>query len=126
MVMDRTYAIIMAGGSGERVWPLSTAESPKQFLRLLGGKTFLRRTVERIEPLIPIARQIVVAGEAHVARIHEELPELPAANLICEPVGRNTAACIGLASVFLERRDPDAIAVVLPADHYIEDASAFR
>src|SRR3989337_1584809 len=119
-------AVIMAGGSGERFWPLSTPESPKQFLRLLGGKTFLRRTVERIEPLIPIDRQIVVAGEGHVARIHEELPELPAGNLICEPVGRNTAACIGLASLFPERRDPDAIAVVLPADHCIQGASAVR
>ena len=119
------YAVIMAGGSGERFWPLSTPDSPKQFLRLLDGKTLLRRTVERIEPLIPIDRQIVVACEAHVARIHEELPELPAANLICEPVGRNTAACIGLASLFLERRDPDAIAVVLPADHHIEETSAF-
>ena len=124
--MDNLYAVIMAGGPGERFWPLSTPDSPKQFLRLLGGKTFLRRTVERLEPLIPIDRQIVVAGEAHVARIHEELPELPPANLICEPVGRNTAACIGLASVFLERRDPDAIAVVLPADHHIEETAAFR
>src|SRR3989304_1462629 len=95
------YAVIMAGGPGERFWPLSTPDSPKQFLRLLSGKTLLRRTVERIEPLIPIDRQIVVAGEAHVARIHEELPELPAANLICEPVGRNTAACIGFGSPFL-------------------------
>ena len=120
------YAVIMAGGPGERFWPLSTPDSPKQFLRLLGGKTLLRRTVERIEPLIPIDRQIVVAGEAHVARIHEELPELPPANLICEPVGRNTAACIGLASVFLECRDPDAIAVVVPADHHIEETAAFR
>ena len=120
------YAVIMAGGLGERFWPLSTPDSPKQFLRLLGGKTLLRRTVERLEPLIPIDRQIVVAGEAHLARIHEELPELPAANLICEPVGRNTAACIGLASLFLERRDPDAIAVVLPADHHIEETAAFR
>jgi len=120
------YAVIMAGGLGERFWPLSTPDSPKQFLRLLGGKTLLRRTVERLEPLIPIDRQIVVAGEAHLARIHEELPELPAANLVCEPVGRNTAACIGLASLFLERRDPDAIAVVLPADHHIEETAAFR
>ena len=120
------YAVIMAGGPGERFWPLSTPDSPKQFLRLLGGKTLLRRTVERIESLIPIDRQIVVAGEAQAARIHEELPELPEANLICEPVGRNTAACIGLASVFLERRDPDASTVVLPADHYIEETSAFR
>src|SRR3990172_2837989 len=98
MAMDRTYAIIMAGGSGERFWPLSTPDSPKQFLRLLGGKTLIRRTVERIDPLIPIDRQIVVADEAHAARIRRELPELPGANLICEPVGRNTAACIGLSS----------------------------
>src|SRR3989304_6321366 len=120
------YAIIMAGGSGERFWPLSTPDSPKQFLRLLGGKTLLRRTVERIEPLIPIDRQIVVACEGHVAPPLEGVPELPGANPICEPVGRNRAACIGLASVFLERRDPDASPGVLPADHYIEETSAFR
>ena len=119
------YAVIMAGGSGERFWPLSTPDCPKQFLRFLGGKTLLRKTVERIEPLIPIDRQIVVAGEPHVTRITEELPELPPANLICEPMGRNTAACIGLASLFLERRDPDAIAAVFPADHHILEASAF-
>jgi mannose-1-phosphate guanylyltransferase len=120
------YAVIMAGGLGERFWPLSTSDSPKQFLRLLGGKSLIRRTVERLELLVPMERQIVVTGEAHVARIHEELPELPPANLVCEPVGRNTAACIGLASLFLERRDPDAIAVVLPADHHIEETAAFR
>ncbi len=120
------YAVIMAGGSGERFWPLSTPDRPKQFLRLVGAKSLLQSTVERIEPLIPIGRQLVVAGELHAARIREELPELPPMNLIREPVGRNTAACIGLGSLFLERRDPDAIAVVLPADHYIGEISAFR
>ncbi len=120
------YAIIMAGGSGERFWPLSTPDRPKQFLRLVGAKSLLQSTVERIEALIPIDRQLVVAGELHTARIREELPELPPMNLICEPVGRNTAACIGLGSLFLERRDPDAIAVVLPADHHVEEISAFR
>jgi mannose-1-phosphate guanylyltransferase len=124
--MDNVYVVIMAGGSGERFWPLSTPDSPKQFLRLLGGKSLIRRTAERLEPLIPMDRQMVVAGEGHLARIHEELPELPPANLVCEPVGRNTAACIGLTSLFLERRDPDAIVIVLPADHHIEEAAAFR
>lgn len=123
--MGNSYAIIMAGGSGERFWPLSTPDHPKQFLRLLGERSLLRRTVDRIESLIPIDRQIVVVGEQHGARIREELPELPPANLICEPVGKNTAACIGLASLFLEHRDPEAIAVVLPADHHIPEASAF-
>lgn len=123
--MDEVYAIIMAGGSGERFWPLSTPERPKQFLRLLGEKSLLRRTVDRIEPLIPIDRQIVVAGEQHSTRVEEELPDLPPENLICEPVGRNTAACIGLASLFVGRRDPEGIIVVLPADHHIPETSTF-
>jgi mannose-1-phosphate guanylyltransferase len=122
---DHLYAIIMAGGSGERFWPLSTPEYPKQFLRLGDEKSLLRRTVDRIAPLIPIGRQFVVAGEQHAARITEELHDLPQANLICEPIGRNTAACIGLASLFLARRDPEAVAVVLPADHHIVEAPAF-
>lgn len=122
---DHLYAIIMAGGSGERFWPLSTPDRPKQFLRLVGDKSLLRRTVDRIEPLIPIDRQCVVAGEQHAIRISEELPDLPPLNLIYEPIGRNTAACIGLASLFIARRDPDAIVVVLPADHHIIEAPAF-
>lgn len=123
--MRKSYAIIMAGGSGERFWPLSTPDCPKQFLRLVGEQSLLWRTVDRIEPLIPLERQIVVAGEQHAVRISKELPDLPPANLICEPIGRNTAACIGLASLFLARRDPDAVAVVLPADHHIVEAPAF-
>ena len=81
--------------------------------------------MDRIEPLIPLKRQFVVAGEQHAVLISKELPDLPPANLICEPIGRNTAACIGLASLFLARRDPDALAVVLPADHHIVEAPAF-
>ena len=121
---QNVYAIIMAGGSGERFWPLSTPEYPKQFLRLLGGNSLLRKTVERIEPLIPIERQIVVAGKQHAALVREELPDIPSANFLWEPVGRNTAACVGLASLFIERRDPDAVVIILPADHHIPDSSA--
>ncbi|MFQ5801442.1 MAG: mannose-1-phosphate guanylyltransferase [Candidatus Methylomirabilales bacterium] len=124
-MISESYAVIMAGGSGERFWPLSTQDRPKQFLKLFEGESLLRRTVDRIAPLIPIDRQIVVTGTRHAALVEEEVPELPPPNLVCEPVGRNTAACIGLASLFLERRDPDATAVVLPADHHIQETSAF-
>jgi mannose-1-phosphate guanylyltransferase len=123
--MDRIYAVIMAGGSGERFWPLSTPARPKQFLRLIGEKSLLRMTVERITPLVPIDRQVVIAGRQHAVRVEEELPELPPGNVILEPVGRNTAACIGLASLFIERRNPEAITVTLPADHHIPETAAF-
>lgn len=119
------YAVIMAGGSGERFWPLSTPECPKQFLRLSSGKSLLRETVDRIASLVPIERQVVVAGEQHASLVQQQLPELASANLISEPVGRNTAACIGLASLFIERRDPDAVIVILPADHHIPQSTAF-
>lgn len=122
---QRVYAVIMAGGLGERFWPLSTAECPKQFLRLVSGKSLLRNTVDRIGSLISIDRQIVVAGEQHASLVRKELPDLPAANLVCEPVGRNTAACVGLASLFIERRDPDAVIAILPADHHIPNTTAF-
>lgn len=119
------YAIIMAGGSGERFWPLSTPDRPKQFLRFGGEKSLLQETVDRITPLIPIDRQFVVAGMQHVDRIREELPDLPVENLVREPVGRNTAACIGLTSLFVARRDPDAVTLVLPADHHIVGVQDF-
>ena len=123
--MNDVYAVIMAGGSGERFWPLSTPACPKQFLRLLGEKSLLRMTSDRIVPLVPLDRQVVVAGTQHVVRVREELPQLPRPNLILEPVGRSTAACIGLTSLFLEHRDPEAIAVTLPADQHFPETSAF-
>lgn len=120
-----SYAVIMAGGSGERFWPLSTPDRPKQFLQLLGGKSLLRQTVERIESVIPFDRQIVVTGVRHAQLVQEEIPDLPPENLLCEPIGRNTAACIGLASLLIERRDPNAVMVALPADHHIGEAQPF-
>lgn len=120
-----TYAVIMAGGPGERFWPLSTPERPKQFLRFLGGKSLLRQTVERIASFIPFPRQVVVTGVRHARLVQQEIPELPSENLLCEPIGRNTAACIGLASLLIERRDPGAVMVVLPADHHIGDTRSF-
>jgi mannose-1-phosphate guanylyltransferase len=115
----------MAGGSGERFWPMSTPDRPKQFLQFLGGKSLLRQTVERIASFIPLERQIVVTGVRHAQLVRQEIPALPPENLLCEPIGRNTAACIGLASLLVERREPNAVMVVLPVDHHIGETQSF-
>ncbi|MBE9478643.1 MAG: mannose-1-phosphate guanylyltransferase [Chloroflexi bacterium] len=119
------FAVIMAGGRGERLWPLSRKETPKQFLKLLGEQTMLQETVERIAPLIPHEKIYVVVGEEHVGIVHEQLPMLPARNIIVEPGGRGTAPCVGLAALRLSRIDPEGVMVVLPADHVIQDKKRF-
>jgi mannose-1-phosphate guanylyltransferase len=115
----------MAGGSGTRFWPLSRRAIPKQFLALAGPKSLLRETFERLAPIVGAERVWVVAGEAHIRRVREELPEVPAANVLGEPVGRNTAPCIGLAAHRILRRDPAAKVLVCPSDHIVRPARAF-
>jgi mannose-1-phosphate guanylyltransferase len=115
----------MAGGSGTRFWPLSRRASPKQFLALAGPRSLLRETFERLAPLVGPGRVWVVAGEAHVPRVREELPEVPAANILGEPAGRNTAPCIGLAAHRILRRDPGARLLVCPSDHIVRPARGF-
>lgn len=118
------YAIIMAGGSGTRFWPASREHLPKQFLRITGERSMLEETIARIEPLIPQDRISVIVG-----RMHEEVTRRLLAgavvSAIIEPVGRNTAACIGLAALHLKKKDPRAPLVVLPADHFIADQASF-
>jgi mannose-1-phosphate guanylyltransferase len=125
-VNEELYAVIMAGGVGSRLWPRSRANTPKQFLDLLGPRTLLQETVDRIEPLIPLSRILVVAGKDLEAEVHSQLPGLPAENILAEPGPRNTAPCIGLAAVVLQMRDPAAVMAVFPADHSIARASALR
>lgn len=120
------YAVIMAGGVGSRLWPRSRTATPKQFLDLLGRRTMLQETVDRIEPLIPLERLLIVVGEEHAATVRHQVPDLPAENLIVEPGPRDTAPCIGLAAVALQRRDPAAIMATFPADHCIADAVGLR
>ena len=120
------FAVIMAGGRGERLWPLSRNETPKQFLKLLGEQTMLQKTVERVVPLIPLKNTYVVVGREHVGIVREQLPELPTENIIVEPIGRGTAPCVGLAAIRLSRVDPDGVMMVLPADHVIADEERFR
>ncbi len=123
---EHLYVIIMAGGVGSRLWPRSRVATPKQFLDLLGPRTMLQETVDRIGPLIPLARLLVVVTEEHVATVRAQVPDLPEENIIVEPGPRGTAPCIGLAAVVLQRRDPAAIMAVCPADHRISDAAGFR
>jgi len=119
------YATILAGGSGTRFWPVSRVQVPKQFLVLQGTQSLLQATAQRITPLIPPERIYVVTAAHLQAQTVAQLPEIPVANILCEPVGRNTAAAVGLAAWHLMRVDPEALMVVLAADHAIPDAAAF-
>lgn len=119
------YAVIMAGGSGTRFWPRSTKKLPKQFLSLFGEGTMIQNTVNRIEPLIPQERILVVTNDSYVDLVKEQLPDVPGENIVGEPVAKNTAPCVAIAAEMLYKKDPDATMVVLPADHHIENPDAF-
>lgn len=119
------FAAIMAGGSGTRFWPASTASRPKQFLTLFGDRSMLEHTIDRITGLA-CAEHIAVVCGAHHANVAQSLLSDRNATILVEPVGRNTAACIGLAALHFERIDPDEPIAVLPADHFVADVDAFR
>ena len=119
-------ALIMAGGKGTRFWPLSTEEKPKQFLNLIGEETMIQMTINRIKLIIPIERIFVCTGEMYVDLVKEQLPELPDRNIIVEPEGRNTAPCIALSAMVIDRYYKNSNMVVLPSDHLINDEEEFR
>ncbi len=119
------YAVILAGGGGTRFWPASRAGLPKQFLSLDGGAPLLAATRARLGERVPDERVLVVAGESQADLVRGTLPRLPKENLILEPVGRNTLPAVALAAAEIRRRDPDAVQVVLPADHVISPEHAF-
>jgi len=124
--MPRLYALILSGGAGTRLWPRSRRRKPKQFLDLIGDRTLLQETVDRVTEIIPDERIFVVAPPEHRALIHEQLPELRADHVVIEPYPRGNAAAIGLAMAALHAFDPDAVVAVLPSDHVVEKKSAFR
>ncbi|MDI9216999.1 mannose-1-phosphate guanylyltransferase [Clostridium tertium] len=119
-------ALIMAGGKGERFWPMSTEEKPKQFLNLLGEESMLQCTVKRLEEIIPLDRIFIVTAERYTTLIKEHLPNLPEKNIIVEPEARNTAPCIAFSAFYIREFYEDATIVVLPSDHLILDEEKFR
>lgn len=122
----RAYAVIMAGGSGTRFWPLSRRKHPKQLLALFGKSTLLEQTVERIQSVIPPGRIYIFTSELVRAKIVRLLPQIPKDQIVAEPAGRNTAPTIGMAAHEILRRDPDGLMVVLPSDHVIKKPAAFQ
>jgi mannose-1-phosphate guanylyltransferase len=120
------HIVIMAGGKGERLWPLSREGKPKQLLSLGGEKTLLRKTFERVQPLVLPQQIYVVTGSDISEQVRKELPELPKENILVEPFPKNTAPCIGYAATVIAQKNPQAIMVVLPADHSIADEEGFR
>lgn len=124
--MERhAYAVIIAGGKGTRFWPLSRPPRPKQLLRIFSGKSLIRETVDRTVPLFGSRKTLVVTVAEHYDAVRREIPVLPERNFIVEPQGNNTAPCIGLAAVELAGRDPEAVMVILPADHWVSHLNSF-
>lgn len=123
--MHMITGVIMAGGKGERFWPKSRIKMPKQFLKLYGDRTMIQQTVDRLKRLMPIKNIFVVTNIDYAGLISDQIPELPTENILIEPMGKNTAACIGLAALHTERLDKDSIMVVVPSDHVIKDEETY-
>ena len=123
---DNLYAVIMAGGKGERFWPLSTSKRPKQVLSLVGGRPMLAQAVERLAGFIPPERVIVITNASLVDVSREAAPELPPENIIGEPFGRDTAAACALAAAIVKARCPQGAFCILTADHVMKNIPLFQ
>ena len=125
-MISHQHLVIMAGGIGSRFWPMSSVERPKQFLDILGcGRTMLQLTVDRFEGIVPASNIWVVTSERYADIVREQLPDVPADNVLLEPCMRGTAPCICYASWKIKKRDPRATIVVAPSDHNVKDVASF-
>lgn len=120
------YGVIMAGGAGTRLWPLSRGDRPKQLLPVVHGRSLLRLSYDRLRGLLPPDRIFVCTGASYAAQVLENLPELPKDNVLGEPIGRDTANAVGFPAAVLQRRDKDAVVAVVTADHVIEPVDLFQ
>jgi mannose-1-phosphate guanylyltransferase len=120
------FVIIMAGGRGERFWPVSREKTPKQLLSLLGDRTFLQQAVDRVLPLVPIKNILIITNEVQAPEVRKQLPKLPKENVIAEPVGRDTTAAVVLGAAIVGQRSTSAVMAVLPADHVIPEEKKFQ
>ena len=119
------YILIMAGGVGSRFWPRSRKNLPKQLLNIFGQQTMIQETVDRIRNLVPPENILIITNKVQKALVEEQLPFIPKENVVAEPVGRNTAPCVGLAAQIISKKSKDAVFVTLPADHLIQDRKKF-
>jgi mannose-1-phosphate guanylyltransferase len=120
------FALIMAGGLGTRFWPKSRQKHPKQLLKISGEKSLIQNTVNRLVPVIPENKILLVSTADQLSELKKQLPDIPNNNYIVEPKGKNTAPCIGLSALFIEKQDPESVMVVLPADHLIDNDESFH
>lgn len=125
-MLEHYYAVIMAGGGGTRLWPLSRKERPKQVLSLFDDRSLFKTAVDRLEGLFPPERILVVTVREQADQLREHAPEIPDENYLIEPQPRGTASVVGLAAIALQQRDPEAAMAVLTSDHYIRDEESFR
>ncbi len=123
---EHSYAVIMAGGGGTRLWPVSRKDRPKQLLPLLGEETLFQSTVARLTDLFPFERILVVTVEEQAREMQKQVAAIPADNYLIEPEPRGTAAVAGLAATVLKQRDPNAVMAVLPSDHFIRNRNLFH
>src|SRR6266513_3367327 len=120
------FVIIMAGGKGERFWPVSREKSPKQLITLLGNRSFLQQAVDRVLPIVPAKNIFVITNETQLPEVRKQLPKLPKKNVIAEPVGRDTCAAVTLGAALVGARSTTGVMAVLPADHVIPEEKKFQ
>ena len=120
------FVIIMAGGRGERFWPVSRQATPKQLITLLGKRSFLQQAVDRVLPLVPMKNILIITNAAQAAEVKRQLPKLPKENIIAEPCGRDTCAAVTLGAALVGARSTTGVMAVLPADHVIPDEKKFQ
>ncbi len=120
------FIVIMAGGVGSRFWPRSKQETPKQLLKIFGENTMIQDTVNRVNGLVKPENIFIITNQVQRDKIQQQLPEIPKENIISEPFGKNTAACIGLASILINDKNEDSVTIILPADHLIHNKREFH
>ena len=126
MRIDNYYAVIMAGGGGTRLWPLSRKQRPKQMLSLDGGRTLFQKAVDRLEGVFNPDHIYIVTVAEQANILQEQCPQVPLENYLIEPMPRGTASVVGYAAVMIQKRDPEAVMAVLTADHFIKNVRLFE